>query len=222
MAYYSSQDYLKNTARRDTRPVMRSAYPQQRNPYQANRQPIDYQRMDQTIVDRNAQQAADQLRQSIEQSQKTAEPGSEDHRLKKDDSYYQTTYASHRFLYWTGLAFLLIINFLIAIVLLPLILIMKGSLVYIIVGGIGLLFGLIFDFLVKDLEHLERSHHLFAALLIPIIAIMNLVIISFVSKNVGHILGVKIAENPLIASSVYLLAFMGPFAYSLLIKKEID
>ncbi|PIN69654.1 hypothetical protein COV93_04605 [Candidatus Woesearchaeota archaeon CG11_big_fil_rev_8_21_14_0_20_43_8] len=177
----------------------------------------DYQK---TIKERSSMISGN-LRGPIALTKKKDIVRNEDYSLKKDDSYEQTTYSSHRFLYWSGLAFILVINFLIAIILLPLILILKGYMIYFIVGGIGILFGVIFDFLIRDLEHLEKRHHLFAATLIPIIGILDLMIINFVSKNLAVIFKVKISHNPLVAGSVYILAFMIPFAYSLLIRKDV-
>ena len=170
----------------------------------------------------NAQNITGQLTGPITLSKKKDETLSNNSNGKKDTSYETTTFISQRFLYWTGIAFLLVINFLITILLLPFILIMKGLSVYFIVASMGMLFGLIFNFLIKDLEHLERRHHLFAGLLIPLIAIMNLFVINFISRNMAVILNIRISHNPLVAGSIYLLAFMAPFAYSLLIKKEIS
>lgn len=139
-----------------------------------------------------------------------------------DDSSQNTSLVTNRFLYWSGLLFLTVMNFLITLIFLPILMLMRGLAIYIVVIVIGLLFGMIFDFLIKDLEHLEKKHHLFAAIIIPLISIIDLFIIQIIAKNVSMILKVSIAHNPLIAGSLYLLGFLGPFTYSYLIKHEID
>ena len=132
------------------------------------------------------------------------------------------TIMSNRFLYWSGLLFLTVMNFTIAVILLPLMLLMEGWVVYIIVGIIGLLFGFIFDFLIRDLEHLEKRHHLFAAGVIPMIAILDLFLIQLVAKNIASILRIQVVQNPLMLGSLYLLAFLMPFTYSYMVKREIE
>jgi hypothetical protein len=140
----------------------------------------------------------------------------------EDRSAHATSFATNRFLYWSGLLFLTVMNFVIAFILLPLTLLLHGWTPYVLVIVFGLLFGVIFDFLIKDLEHLEKRHHLFAAIVIPVISIVDLFLIQSIAKSISVVLNIKLAQNPMIAGSLYLLAFLGPFTYSYLIKKEID
>ncbi len=141
---------------------------------------------------------------------------------KEDRSAHVTSFATNRFLYWSGLLFLTVMNFVIAFILLPLTVLLRGWSTYVLVTVFGLLFGVIFDFLIKDLEHLERRHHLFAAIVIPIISIVDLFLIQSIARSLSSVLKIPLTQNPLIAGSLYLLAFLGPFTYSYLIKKDID
>jgi len=56
----------------------------------------------------------------------------------------------------------------------------------------------------------------------PILAIMDLIIINLVTNNLGDLFSVRIPQNPLFAGSFYVLTFLIPFMYSLLVTKEIS
>jgi hypothetical protein len=87
-----------------------------------------------------------------------------------------------RMSYMIFLLILTVCNFLIFIGLVPLLLFIKSSMLMLILAGIGLVFGMLFLYLVKDIEHLEPKHHVFAALYIPALSIVNIIVLMLLGR----------------------------------------
>lgn len=139
----------------------------------------------------------------------------------KERPYQKEKYIAHarsstRILYLLALLVLVVFNFLIFLLLVPLAIFMDSLQRHVVVGLIGLVFGLIFNFLVIDLEHLEPRHHLTAALLIPIVATVNLFIMTFLVNSLRGIWELPQAGGALTESVAYAAFFIGPYLISLL------
>ena len=138
----------------------------------------------------------------------------------KERPYDKEKYITHaknstRILYWLALLILVVFNFLIFLLFAVLAFFMDSLQTHVAVAGIGFVFGLIFNFLILDLEHLEPKHHLAAALLIPLVATINLFIMTFIVNLLRDIWGLPLAGGALSESIVYVVFFIGPFLYSL-------
>jgi hypothetical protein len=120
-----------------------------------------------------------------------------------------------RLLYWSSLMVLFICNLLVAVFLVPFLLVLGGTIIYIIVASLGLIFGLFFNLLIRDIEHLEAHHHLFALLLVPLVSLVNIFIMVNVSKRVAEIIQVSFKLNPVLLSLVYVGAFIVPYLFYL-------
>jgi hypothetical protein len=109
------------------------------------------------------------------------------------------------------LIMLTIFNFLSFLALVPLMAIIKSSLLVLILGGIGLVFGMVYLYLIRDVEHLQPKHHIFAAFYIPIIAIVNIVVLYLVGRALQAGGGY---EYPFLisASAIYVAMFLLPYA----------
>ncbi len=139
----------------------------------------------------------------------------------KDRAYDQEKYmsyakGSHRTLYWLILLVLVVFNFLIFIALAFLAVFLDAFQRTAVIAGIGLVFGLIFNFLIIDLEHLEQKHHLVAALIIPIVAVVNLLIMTWIINGIRNIWDMPLAGSTITESIIYVGFFIAPYLYSLL------
>ena len=63
---------------------------------------------------------------------------------------------------------------------------------------------------------LFRSHHVFAAIFIPLIAVINIFIMVTAANRISEILQLNIKLNSLMLSSVYVSLFLIPYVLSLL------
>ena len=74
--------------------------------------------------------------------------------------------------------------------------------------------------MIKDIEHIEKKHHLFAAILIPILSIVTIFFMVAVAEKVAIALNLVVLESPWIVSLVYIGLFMAPYIYSVITGKK--
>lgn len=120
-----------------------------------------------------------------------------------------------RLLYWTSLLVLMVCNLLIAVFLVPFLLVLGGTLIYILVAVIGFVFGLFFNLLLRDIENLEAHHHLFATIFIPLVSLLNIALMTSASARIAEIIKVSFKLDPVIMSLFYVSAFMLPYLYGM-------
>ena len=123
-----------------------------------------------------------------------------------------------RAVYWFSFITAIVGNFIIAIALVPLLLSLSGLWLYLIIIILGFTFGLLFELLIRSIEHLETKHHIFLSITIPIIAVINFIIIS---NNMKKFIGVENPQNPLLVGVVYSIAFILPYiVYQVFLKNK--
>ena len=142
---------------------------------------------------------------------------------RKSQDKSRSTIHFDRVLFWSVLFVMVIGNFLVAFVLIPLMLVMTKLAMSFFVIVIGLAVGLLFNFLVWDIgEHLTKKHHLLAATIIPILAVINLYAIVKISNSINAVFGITaVREDPLLISALYIIAFLAPYLFTLFYKKKI-
>ena len=116
---------------------------------------------------------------------------------------------------------ILVANFSISIAMMPLLIALKGLFLYFIIVVMGISFGLLFELVIRSIEHLERRHHLMLAYLIPIIALINIFAITKISNNIMEVLSLKNTQNPWAIGIVYAASFVLPYLiYRFVLKIE--
>lgn len=133
---------------------------------------------------------------------------------EKKKKHFVFKQSSNRVLYWMSILVLITINILVSAVLIPFLVVLKGFALYLIIILIALVFGLVFNFLISDIEYLEKKHHVFAAILIPLIAVINLFLIVNVSNKLSSIFKINIQTNPITISIIYVIVFLLPYLLS--------
>lgn len=116
-----------------------------------------------------------------------------------------------RISYMLFLMILTVCNFLIFIGLVPLLIFIKTELLMLILAGIGLIFGMLFLYLVKDIEHLEPKHHIFAALYIPALSILNIIVLILIGRLISTQTDFQ-DYTIAYASAIYVAMFLLPYA----------
>ena len=113
-----------------------------------------------------------------------------------------------KFVYWFSLLIAIIGNLIISISLIPVLIALKGLQLYLVIITLGLAFGLLFELLIRNIEHLETKHHILLGIMIPVIAVINFIIIS---NNMKKLIGIENPQNPIIVGSVYAITFILPY-----------
>ena len=124
-------------------------------------------------------------------------------------------------IFWVLLILIIAANFAVSVALLPMLVALRGALLYSAIIALGLVFGLLFELVIRSMEHLERKHHLLLAFLIPIAALANIFVISALSNNLAMALNLANMHNPAIISIVYSASFVLPYIiYRFILKIE--
>ncbi len=127
-----------------------------------------------------------------------------------------------KIVYWAALFIAILGNMLIAISLIPFLLTLNEVMLYVVMVVIGLSFGLFFEILVRDIEKLEKKHHIIISILIPSIAVISFFVITVVANNLKNVLNIGIfTHNPLVVAAVYAIFFILPYVvYHSIVKKR--
>ena len=126
---------------------------------------------------------------------------------------------TNRVLFWTGFIIIIMGNLLISMFLIPFLIMLSEYEVNIVIIALGLMFGLLFNFIISNIEYLSKKHNYAAFVIIPATAIINFFLITRFSNSFGELLGVGIKQNPYIISLVYAAAFIFPFLVGLILKR---
>jgi len=140
-------------------------------------------------------------------------------RRREDKS--RTYISMNRVIYWSAIVVIVLGNFAISMFLIPFLLVLKKIGLDIIIVTIAFAFGLLFNLLVTDIEHIEKKHHIMTLIIIPTIAFINFIMMVNIADSLAESLQLTIVrENPYLISIIYVVAFLLPYLYSLIIKKE--
>ncbi|MBS3098367.1 hypothetical protein J4209_06250 [Candidatus Woesearchaeota archaeon] len=123
--------------------------------------------------------------------------------------------------YWIVLVIGVIGNLIISITLIPILLTLNSIALYFIIIIIGLSFGLLFEILVRDIENIEKKHHLIISTIIPLFAIINFVVVTIIAGKLEiNFMINNVKHMPFLVALVYSLSFIVPYIVYHFIKKE--
>ena len=115
-------------------------------------------------------------------------------------------------IYWILLIVAMIGNMVISIILIPFLLAFRKIPLYFIIIILAALFGFLFDQLIRDIENLEKKHHIIAWAFIPSLAVINTYYMTSFTNHLTEVFNLPITSNsPLLVSIVYVAAFISPY-----------
>ncbi len=122
-------------------------------------------------------------------------------------------------IYWFLLFVAIIGNLIISILLIPFLLAFKTIPLYFIIFILALMFGFLFNQLIKDIEYLEKKHHIIAWIFIPSLAVINTYYMASFTNHLTKTLKLPLAmHSPLFISITYVSAFILPYLLNNLIE----
>lgn len=114
--------------------------------------------------------------------------------------------------YWILLFIVLLGNAAAALFLLPIAAFLPGSVVYFIVGILGVCFGSLFTLIIRDIEKAKKTHHVLAGIIIPLIGILTFITM----METANTQGIRIATHSTIGVSLmYVALFLLPYLFFL-------
>jgi len=122
-------------------------------------------------------------------------------------------------LFWAFLFITIIGNFVISAVLVPIMLVMSKLALYGSIAFIGFCFGFLLNSILSSIEQLDRRHHIIAGILIPVLALINVIIFTKLSNDLIGLMHLSTPpHDPLVLAIVYVIAFTIPYLVSQFIK----
>ncbi len=120
-----------------------------------------------------------------------------------------------RMVFWSAVVVIIFANLVVSLVLIPFLIVFDAFLLYSVIVLLAGTMGFLYNFLIKDLGHLEKRHHLAAGIIVPSIALANLLLMVFVSNLFIADIQISTPEHNLWkVSLVFALAFLSPYLIS--------
>lgn len=140
---------------------------------------------------------------------------------EKKDKHTEFGKGLNRVLFMTGLVVMTLCIIAVALFLIPFLIVISNYFVYLIIAALGIIFGLLFNFIIQDIEHLERKHHWFAAIYMPTISVFALAVSAYAANRAEKILGLSLRHNPWVVGAIFVIVFMIPYIVSSIKKKSL-
>jgi len=117
-----------------------------------------------------------------------------------------------KIVFWSALVVIVFANLLISIILIPFLITLYDLVLYAIVAILGLVIGFLYNFLITDIGLLEAKHHHAASIIVPILAIGNVVVMVLTANRfIENIHINNQPHNPWIVAAVFGGAFILPY-----------
>lgn len=115
-----------------------------------------------------------------------------------------------KIVFWSALLVIIFGNILVSLVLIPFLIALEGFVLYGMVVLLAIIIGYLYNFLITDIAHLEQKHHIMASILVPIIAIANLLVMVGVSNKLADSIHIGVQHNPWVVAIVFAVTFIMP------------
>jgi hypothetical protein len=135
----------------------------------------------------------------------------------------RTSVFSNKIVYWMVIAVIVLGNFIVSILLIPFLLVLNRLALNLVIILLGFAIGLLFNFLINDVEHIGKKHHLLAGFLIPILALVNISVMINVANAINSALSIgALKEDPVTLSIMYVAAFILPYLWTVFVSRKIN
>src|SRR3989344_4916592 len=146
---------------------------------------------------------------------KLVEKGWMEHEIQKAESILEKKdpHQLHfsKMVFWSSLIVIIFGNLIVSLVLIPFLVFLTENALYMIVSLLALCIGFLYNLLITDLGHLEQKHHIMASIIVPVIAIGNLVVMVSAANQFEVQLGIDNFHNPWKIAIIFAVVLMIPF-----------
>ncbi len=115
---------------------------------------------------------------------------------------------------WILIFAMIAANFAVSIALIPAIISIKGENLFLILAITGIFFGLLFELVIRSVEHFDKRHHIFLGIIMPLIAIANFLFITRMASSISLSLDLGELSSPILIPIIYAISFTLPYILS--------
>ncbi|HLC97510.1 MAG TPA: hypothetical protein VJC21_01890 [Candidatus Nanoarchaeia archaeon] len=117
-----------------------------------------------------------------------------------------------KIVFWSALLVIVFANLAVTLILIPFLVVLNHWTLYGIIVLLAGMVGFLYNFLIADIGYLEKRHHRFASVLIPLIAFANVAVMVFAANRFMADLRVQNApHDPFVISLIFGVAFILPY-----------
>ncbi len=121
--------------------------------------------------------------------------------------------------YWFALVLMIIGTIAFSLMILPLLMTVNNAVLYFILVIFGFTFGMMMSVLVRDIESLEKFHHMMVFSVVPVVGIVNFLIVVSLANNNFVADTFQVHHSPLLLALLYLVSFITPYFFMVFKKK---
>jgi len=152
----------------------------------------------------------------LSKKEQLIQKGWSEQEIKNAESILDKTELKDLFLskitFWSALVVIIFANLIVSLILIPFLTVLNHLVLYSIIIILAATIGFLYNFLITNIGHLEKKHHLLAAIIIPLIALVNVIIMVTVANN--FIDNLKLNNPPhnlWITALIFAIAFILPY-----------
>lgn len=117
-----------------------------------------------------------------------------------------------KIVFWSALIVIIFANLLVSLMLIPFLIALNHWMVYSIVIILAGTIGFLYNFLIKDINYLGKQHHVWAGILVPLLALTNVMMMVWASNRFVEKLNINNPpQNPWLVALIFAIAFILPY-----------
>src|SRR3989344_5949766 len=152
----------------------------------------------------------------VERRRELAQKGWREDELRRAEEILDRATAHDLFfskiVFWSALLVIVFANVTVSLVLIPFLIALDATILYSIIAVLALTIGFLYNFLITDIGLLEKKHHRIAGVIIPFIAMTNVVVMVLVSNKFIESLKLNNSpHSPWVLAIVFGIAFIVPY-----------
>lgn len=150
-----------------------------------------------------------------ERKNQLREKGWQEEEIKKAEAIlekaeYHDVFFS-KIVFWSALVVIIFANLLISLILIPFLVALGQWFLYAIIVILAGTVGFLYNFLITDIGHLEKKHHILAGIIVPVLALGNMVVMVLVTNKFTKAVNISNLHNPWLVGGVFAIAFILPY-----------
>ena len=134
---------------------------------------------------------------------------------KAESILYRKDHRSIKFsktVFWISIIVIILGNLIVSFSLILFLIFLNSWILLGVTALIAWIVGMFYNHLIHDVDHLEKKHHLIPSIIIPVIAMINVVFVVILANQFISLPKVNnIQHNPVLIATIYSLSFIAPY-----------
>ncbi len=116
-----------------------------------------------------------------------------------------------KLVFWSALIVIIFANIIISLILVPFLIVLNSATLYFTIIILAGTIGFLYNFLITDMGHFGSKHHIAASIIIPLIAIANMVLmVTLGNKFISNLKINNVQHDPWLIAIIFAVVFILP------------